>query len=113
MKSNEPIDELIEDPWLTLPCPQEAEVCEVEFEDPWFASADREVLYYVRAIQEPTLAVNAGGLRCEGDDCKPCYGDYRVSFDDDCLAMDQERAWSSPIYLTRASAPAEDAPATP
>jgi hypothetical protein len=113
MKSNEPIDELIEDPWLTLPCPQDAEVCEVEFEDPWFASADREVLYYVRAIQEPTPAVNAGGLRCEGDDCKPCYGDYRAPFDDDCLTMDQERAWSSPIYLTRASASAEDAPATP
>ena len=71
----------------------------VEFDDPWFASADREVVYYVRAIQEPTPAVNAGGLRCEGDECDPCYGDYRVPFDDDCLSMTEERAWSSPIYL--------------
>jgi hypothetical protein len=99
MKESEPVGELIEDPWLTIPCPQDKEVCDVEFEDPWFASADRELVYYVRAIQEPSPAVNAGGLRCEGDACNPCYGDYRVAFDDDCLAMTEERAWSSPIYL--------------
>ena len=99
MSQSEAIGELIEDPWLTLPCAPDAVVCEVEFEDPWFPSADRELVYYVRAIQEPTPAVNAGGLRCEGDECDPCYGDYRVPFDDDCLAMTEERAWSSPIYL--------------
>lgn len=100
LEETEAIEELIEDPWLTIPCPSDAEVCEVEFGDPWYASADREVLYYVRAIQEPTPAVNAGLLRCEADDCDPCYGDYRTPFDDDCLSMNQERAWSSPIYLT-------------
>ena len=99
MKESEPVAELIEDPWLTIPCPADREVCEVEFDDPWFASADREVVYYVRAIQEPTPAVNADGLRCDGGECKPCYGDYRVPFDDDCLSMTEERAWSSPIYL--------------
>jgi hypothetical protein len=99
MKETEPVGELIEDPWLTIPCPADAGVCEVEFEDPWFASTDRELVYYVRAIQEPTLAVNAGGVRCDGDDCDPCYGDYRVPFDDDCLSTTEERAWSSPIYL--------------
>jgi hypothetical protein len=100
MKESEAVDELIEDPWLTIPCPPDAEVCEVEFEDPWYSSADREVLYYARAIQEPTPAVNAGGLRCDGGECEPCYGDYRLPFDEDCLSLDQERAWSSPIYLT-------------
>lgn len=106
MKETEAVEDLIEDPWLTIPCPADAEVCEVEFEDPWYASADREVLYYVRAIQEPTPAVNAGGLRCDGDQCKPCYGDYRTPFDDDCLSMNQERAWSSPIYLSSPNNPA-------
>ena len=105
MKETEAVEELIEDPWLTIPCPADTEVCEVDFEDPWYSSAGREVLYYVRAIQEATPAVNAGQLRCEGDECEPCYGDYRVPFDEDCLSMNQERAWSSPIYLTSPSAP--------
>lgn len=108
MSEAEAVEDLIEDPWLTIPCPADEEVCEVEFEDPWYRSAGREVVYYVRAIQEPTPAVNAGQLRCNGDECTPCYGDYRVSFDDDCLSMDQERAWSSPIYLTLPRTPAAE-----
>lgn len=99
MSEEEDVADLIEDPWLTIPCPEGEAVCEVEFEDPWFTSADREMVYYVRAIQEPTLAVNAQNVRCEGDECSPCYGDYRVPFDDDCLSRTEERAWSSPIYL--------------
>jgi hypothetical protein len=99
MKESESLGDLIEDPWLTIPCSRDQDVCEVEFEDRWFASANREVVYYVRAIQEPTAAVNAGGLRCSEGKCDPCYGDYRVPFDDECLSMTEERAWSSPIYL--------------
>jgi hypothetical protein len=99
MSESESVGGLIEDPWLTIPCPEGEEVCEVEFEDPWFDSADRELVYYVRAIQEPTQAVNAGGLRCSEGECEPCYGDYRLPFDDDCLSTTEERAWSSPIYL--------------
>jgi hypothetical protein len=63
------------------------------------------VLYYVRAIEEETPAVNGANLRTEFDEAgnavktTPCYGDYRTSFDDDCLAPAQERAWSSPIFL--------------
>lgn len=99
MSESEDVADLIEDPWLTIPCPEDQEVCEVEFDDPWFSASARELVYYVRAIQEPTLAVNAQNLRCNGDECRPCYGDYRVSFDDDCLSRTEERAWSSPIYL--------------
>jgi hypothetical protein len=96
---------LIEDPWRTLPCSNDPAGCVVEFEDPEFAAVGRETLYYVRAIQQPTLAVNAGGARCEYDtegNCvraRPCYGDWRTSADDDCLSPNEERAWSSPIRV--------------
>ncbi len=105
IRPGEPVRDLVEDPWQTFSCPAGAAGCVVEFEDPDFASTAREAVYYVRAIQEPTPAVNAGGLRCTLDeagncvDVDPCYGDYRTSFDDDCLAMNEERAWSSPIRV--------------
>ena len=63
------------------------------------------MIYYARAIQEPTAAVNGGGLRCEYDAegvcvaVNPCYGDYRTDRSDDCLSPNEERAWSSPIYV--------------
>ena len=96
---------LIEDPWKILPCPP-GEACSVAFEDPEFPGAARSALYYVRAIQEPTPAVNGAGLRCKKRDAQglclevdPCYGDYRTPASDDCLAPVQERAWSSPIFV--------------
>jgi len=104
-KPDEKLSDLIQDPWRRIDCPKDKQVCEVEVEDPEFSSGRRDVVYYVRAIQEPTPAVNAGGLRCERDaagNCvraRPCYGDYRTSFDDDCLSENEERAWSSPIYV--------------
>jgi hypothetical protein len=101
-----PLGARIEDPWEIMMCPGDGSGCLIEFEDPDFASADGETAYYARAIQEPTLAVNGGGLRCEGlDDAgscatvDPCYGDERTPFEDDCLEQVEERAWSSPIFL--------------
>ena len=105
-QAGEPVDPLIEDAWRVLPCPASEAGCSVEFEDPDFAAGGREVIYYVRAIQEPTMAVNAGGLRCDYDadgNCikaHPCFGDYRTEYEDECLAENEERAWSSPIYLS-------------
>jgi hypothetical protein len=105
VRPNEPIRELVEDPWRRFDCPADRAGCTVEFEDPSFLLNGRPAVYYVRAVQEPTPAVNAGGLRCERDaegNCTkvtPCYGDYRTPFDDDCLTPNEERAWSSPIYL--------------
>ena len=110
----EPVGQLIEDVWQTLPCEPNASSCEVTFDDPTFVSGARDAVYYVRAIQEPTPAVNAGGLRCnEEGECDPCYGDYRTAFDDDCLTDTEERAWSSPIYVNYVAEAAETMPSVP
>ena len=59
IRPDEPVADLVEDPWKTFSCPAGTAGCLVEFEDPDFAGAAREAVYYVRAIQEPTPAVNA------------------------------------------------------
>jgi hypothetical protein len=102
----EPMRPLIEDPWKRLECPPDPGGCVVEFDDPDFVAGARDFIYYVRAIQEPTPAVNAANLRCRYDErgecveVHPCFGDYRTRYEDDCLAPNEERAWSSPIYVS-------------
>ena len=44
---NEPIETLIEDPWKIIKCEPSQEGCLVDFEDPNFLNANREVIYYV------------------------------------------------------------------
>jgi hypothetical protein len=108
--AGEPVDDLIEDPWLRLPCDADPVGCTAVFGDPDYPASGRDVLYYARAIQEPTPAINGATLRTEFDGdgdairTRPCYGDYRTPFEDDCLAPVAERAWSSPIFLS----PSED-----
>ena len=52
-----------------------------------------------------TLASNSANLRCTYDEAgrcievEPCYGDARTPLDDDCLSPNEERAWSSPIFV--------------
>ena len=102
---DEPIAELIEDPWRSFDCNGDPAGCQVEFEDEDFTGSEREALYYVRAIQEATPMINAANVRCEYDEAgeciaiNPCYGDYRTPNDDDCLAPAEQRAWSSPIFV--------------
>jgi hypothetical protein len=101
----EPVAPLIEDVWKSHACPADAAGCSFSFADEDFMAGARDTTYYVRAIEEPSQAVNAGNLRCERNAegvcirTKPCYKDYRTSKDDDCLAETEERAWSSPIYV--------------
>jgi len=103
--AEEPIGELIEDPWKTYKCNDTGSGCEFEFEDPEYVAAGRETIYYVRALQIATPTINAAGLHCETStdgQCatvNPCYGDLRTSAEDDCTAPASARAWSSPIYV--------------
>jgi hypothetical protein len=104
-RRDEPVADLIEDPWRVLHCDADASGCSVEFEDPEYPAVGRDTVYYVRAIQEPSLTVNGAQLRCEYDEMgrcisvSPCYIDSRTDYQDDCLANTEERAWSSPIFL--------------
>ncbi len=100
-----PVAERIDDPWQVFACEGDGEGCQAEFSDPDFDPAGGELVYYARAVQEPTLAVNAGGFRCTYDDAgncvevAPCYGDDRTDAHDDCLSENTEHAWSSPIFV--------------
>jgi len=102
---DEPMERIIEDPWRTFECGADQSGCTAAFADPDYPVGARDVVYYARAIQEPTLAVNAANLRCEYDDegncvsMRPCWGDFRTPESDECLDETQERAWSSPIYV--------------
>jgi len=102
----EDLAELIEDPWLTLPCDGDPAGCVVQFDDPDF---ERDTVYYVRALQAATPAINGGQLRTAFEEAAdgsrqarsvtPCYAGWRTAWDDDCLSPVHERAWSSPIYV--------------
>ena len=103
---DENIDNLIEDVWLTHQCEPDPEGCVFEFEDAEFVNQQRETLYYVRAIQEPSEMVNGANQRCEFDEqgkcikINPCLGsEFQTPYEDDCLGTNEERAWSSPIFV--------------
>jgi hypothetical protein len=106
VRDDEPMDGLVQDPWRVIPCADQGQGCKATFSDEDFAKDGRYSLYYVRAVQEATPGVNSGGLRCEYDAAgrcvkvNPCFGDYRTAKDDQCFSPTEERAWSSPIYVT-------------
>lgn len=108
--AEEAIRPLIEDPWRTHECPGDGSGCRYAFEDPDFLRDGRESVYYVRAIQAPSPAVNGDPLRCTRDAEGRCIavkgcGTLPDGTPDDCLAPVGERAWSSPIFVDPPSSP--------
>jgi hypothetical protein len=71
-----------------LPCTGDASGCQAAFTDPEFAAQARDTLYYVRAIEAPSQAVDHDGVAC-----------LAAPAEDDCLGETEERAWSSPIFV--------------
>jgi hypothetical protein len=103
---SEPVGPLIQDPWKVMKCAPSEAACKVRFTDPDFIKGGRDASYYVRAIQEPSPAVNGGQLRCKLDsngrctEIHLCSGDpSKTPTSDDCLQPIEERAWSSPIFI--------------
>jgi len=103
-RASENVAALIDDPWKTLDCPPDPNGCQVAFTDEQFLGSGRDALYYVRAIEAPSPAVDADPLGCSRDeegrcvDVDPCFG---RPASDDCLAETEERAWSSPIFVNQ------------
>ena len=95
--AGEAISPLIQDVWKSFSCKGESE-CIIEFED---GSYSRDSVYYVRAIQEKTPAINGSNTSQENQSFQLCKGSFRTSLSDDCLSGSHERAWSSPIYLNK------------
>jgi len=101
---DEPIEGLIQDPWKVFQCDEGLEGCTAIFTDNDFIKQNREITYYVRAIQEPSLAINGAGTICtekgENGECLKVEMCGYPSLGNDCLSLAEERAWSSPIFLS-------------
>ena len=95
----------IEDIWKSFDCEPSQQGCAIEFDDPDFDQQARDFIYYARAIQEPSPHINGDNLRTQYDangkaiSVNPCYSDNRTDKSDNCLAMAESRAWSSPIFV--------------
>jgi hypothetical protein len=100
---DEAIHDLIDDPWRVFPCAPDPGGCSVEFEDAEFTGSARDAVYYVRAIEAPSLAIHADAMNCRYDAAGECVAvdlcNLNTPAEDDCLGETEERAWSSPLFV--------------
>jgi len=99
---HEDVAVLVDDPWRVYHCNGSPAGCSISFSDDEFAKDGRDTVYYARAIEAPSMAVDADPLGCERDAEGRCVEMQRCfdrPDDDDCLSETEERAWSSPIFV--------------
>ena len=103
---DQPVDERIQDAWLTHNCDTSEVGCSFTFKDEDFLSMKQDVSYYVRAIEESSPTINVKGGVCtydENGECvefKLCTQDQKHPRDlETCTEEGEHRAWSSPIYI--------------
>jgi len=99
IRPDEDMAELIEDPWRVFACDADPSGCAVEFEDPSFTEAGRETVYYVRAFEAGKPTVNGDPLSCRPGPEDSCLATTPCQRGEECLAEDEPRAWSSPIWV--------------
>jgi hypothetical protein len=95
--AGEAVSPLINNEWKSFSCKNQSE-CIIEFEDENYS---RDSVYYVRAIQELTPAINGENVSASSEEFQLCKGSFRTDLQDNCLGEVNERAWSSPIYLNK------------
>ena len=93
------VEPQIEDPWRRYSCEPAEEGCVVRFSDPEFLERGKDVLYYVRALEEARPAILGNPLRPQRDASGRVVSVSVCDTGDDCLDDAQERAWSSPIFV--------------
>ena len=107
---------LIEDPWRRFECPPDPAGCRIEFRDEEFVASGRDALYYARALEAPSAALNGQPLETQFDavgnpvsivPCTPARID-----EGGCPAEVSERAWSSPIFIDQARPRTASSPAS-
>jgi hypothetical protein len=102
LSRGEAVELLIDDPWKRIECDGGASGCVAEFEDRDFVTSGRDALYYVRALEEPSMGLSGRPLFTEFDAegnaiaVATCRGERGR---DGCPAPVQECAWSSPIFV--------------
>ena len=80
------------------PCPGTPDGCTIDFEDTDFETGARDAVYYARAIEESSPAINADNLGCVEDEAGDCIR-VEPCREGPCTAEDHPRAWSSPIFV--------------